>query len=331
MDGEDIVKPPRKPRKPRTKKADMIKKVEAEQELLSQNVKIPKKRGRKPKGGKVVKSQINNISQDNNEQNIISIMHLKCKISDLTESKLINYDIEYSPNIVNNIEPYANENNYCDFDSSMNNKSSKQNTITISDVTAIEENISPQTENKAIQKNKKNILNKLKDLEKDLNTNNIEKTSACFWCTYDFTSNPIYIPSLYFKKKYDVYGCFCSPECACAYLFKENIDENTKFERYQLLNYLYGNIYNYKKEIKMAPDPYYTLNKFYGNLTIQEYRQLLDYDRLLLVINKPVTKIFPEIHEDNNDFETVYENKLKLKKTPKNDKNYILNNVFSLN
>uniref|UniRef100_A0AB39J7B2 Transcription Factor n=1 Tax=Florenciella sp. virus SA2 TaxID=3240092 RepID=A0AB39J7B2_9VIRU len=332
MNDEEIVKPPRKPRKPRTKKADMIKKVEAEQELLADNVKVPKKRGRKPKGGKVVKSEINNISH-NNEQPIISILHLKCKISDLTESKLINYDIEYNPNIVNNIEPYANENNYCNFDSSVNDNLSKNgNTVTIADATPTGESASPtQTDNKAIQKNKKNILNKLKELEKDLNTNNIPKTSACFWCTYDFTSNPIYIPSLYFKKKYDVYGCFCSPECACAYLFKENIDENTKFERYQLLNYLYGNIYDYKKEIKMAPDPYYTLNKFYGNLTIQEYRQLLDYDRLLLVINKPVTKIFPEIHEDNNDFETVYENKLKLKKTLKNDKNYVLNNVFSAN
>ena len=164
-------------------------------------------------------------------------------------------------------------------------------------------------------KNKKNIYNKLKELELLFNNNNnVNKKSDCFWCTCGFTTPPIYIPSLFHKEKYEVYGCFCSPECAAAYLFKENIDNNTKFERYQLLNYIYGKIYNYEKEIKFAPNPYYTLDKYYGNMTIQEYRQLLEYDRLILVIDKPVSKIYPEIHEDNNDFETVYENKLSLKK-----------------
>ena len=133
----------------------------------------------------------------------------------------------------------------------------------------------------------------------------------------------------FLKKKYDVYGCFCSPECACSYLFKEDIDNNTKFERYQLLNYVYGKIYNYTKNIKPAPNPYYTLDKYYGNLTIQEYRQLLEYDRLLLVIDKPLTKFYPELHEDNNDFETIYENKISLKKNEKIDKNKILSSVFN--
>ena len=110
---------------------------------------------------------------------------------------------------------------------------------------------------------------------------------------------------------------------------KQNIDNNTKYERYQLLNYVYGNIYDYKKEIKPAPNPYYMLDKFYGNLTIQEYRQLLEYDRLILVIDKPLTKIYPEIHEDNNDFETIYENKIHLQKNNKVKKNIVLNKVFN--
>ena len=77
----------------------------------------------------------------------------------------------------------------------------------------------------------------------------------------------------------------CSPECACAHLFNENIDDNTKFERYQLLNFIYGGIYNYTKNIKPAPNPYYTLDKYYGNLTIQEYRQLLEFDQLSIASN----------------------------------------------
>ena len=56
---------------------------------------------------------------------------------------------------------------------------------------------------------------------------------------------------------------------------------------------------------------------------------MLSYDRLVLIIDKPLTKIYPELHEDNNEFETIYDNKIFLKKTDKVDKNKILNKVFS--
>ena len=75
-----------------------------------------------------------------------------------------------------------------------------------------------------------------------------------------------------------------------------------RFERYHLLNHLYCKIYNYNKNIKPAPDPYYTLEKYYGNLTIEEYRKLLKYERLLLVVDKPLTRTLPELHEENDDF-----------------------------
>jgi hypothetical protein len=38
-----------------------------------------------------------------------------------------------------------------------------------------------------------------------------------------------------------------------------------------------------KKNIKLAPNPYYTLNKYMGNLDIEEYRQLLTYEKILFV------------------------------------------------
>ena len=138
-----------------------------------------------------------------------------------------------------------------------------------------------------------------------------------------------HIPKIFYKETYEVYGCFCSPECASSYLFNEHIDSSFKFERYQMLNNIYGKIYDYDKNIKLAPNPYYTLDKYYGNLTIQEYRQLLTYERLLLIIEKPLTKIFPELHEDNNEFETLYDHKLVLKKTNKIEKNKILKDVFN--
>tara|TARA_B110000114_G_C14970582_1_gene348252 strand:- start:432 stop:773 length:342 start_codon:yes stop_codon:yes gene_type:complete len=113
-------------------------------------------------------------------------------------------------------------------------------------------------------------------------------------------------------------------------LFKENLDTITQFERYQLLNYIYGGIYDYNKDIKPAPNPYHTLNKYYGNLTIQEYRQQLEYDRLILIIDKPLTKVFPELHEDNYDFETIYDNKIMLKKGNKQNKKDVINDVFNV-
>ena len=132
-------------------------------------------------------------------------------------------------------------------------------------------------------KNTRDINSKLKILEKSLHHNNISnKKSACFWCTCGFDNPSVYIPKHEIKSEYHVYGNFCSPECACAFLMKEDIDSSSKFERYQFLNYLYSKIYNYNKNIKPAPDPHYILDKFYGNLSIQEYRKLNQNDNLLL-------------------------------------------------
>ena len=264
--------------------------------------KQPKKRGRKPKGGKIVKNETNDMNVEIEKKNVV--LHLRCKLADIHNAF---QDINiYNPDICS-IEPFSEENNY----------------ETVKETEPIEDK-----KDLKCDKQKKIIYTKLGELEKNLNTNNIHKKSACFWCTCDFDSPSIHIPSLFYKEKYNVYGCFCSPECGASFLFNEHIDDNTKFERYQLLNYLYGKIYNYDKNIKLAPNPYYTLDKFYGNLDIQEYRQLLTYERLILVMDKPLTKIYPELHEDNNEFETMYDHKIVLKKTNKIEKNKIIQGVF---
>ena len=152
----------------------------------------------------------------------------------------------------------------------------------------------------------KDIHVKLKKLKISLfkNLAFMDKKSACFWCTYDFDNPECYIPRYEMDGDIHGYGSFCRPECAAAYLMKENLDDSTKFERYHLLNHIYSKVYDYKKNIKPAPNPYYMLDKFYGNLTIQEYRKLLKSDHLLLVIDKPLTRILPELHEDNEEFLT---------------------------
>ena len=129
-----------------------------------------------------------------------------------------------------------------------------------------------------------------------------DKKSACFWCTYEFDNEPCYIPKYELDGETCGYGSFCRPECAVAYLMKESVDDSTKFERYHLLNQIYSKVYDYKKNIKPAPSPHYLLEKFYGSLSIQEYRKLLKTEHLLLIIDKPMTRILPELHEDNDDF-----------------------------
>ena len=149
----------------------------------------------------------------------------------------------------------------------------------------------------------KDVNAKLKQLRIQLYKNEMhEKKSACFWCTYDFDNPPCYILKYEMDGTICGYGSFCRPECGVGFLMKENIDDSTKFERYQLMNQIYGKVYAYKKNIKPAPNPYYLLDKYYGNLSIQQYRKLLKTEHMLLVIDKPLTRILPELHDDNDEF-----------------------------
>lgn len=309
------------------------RKSNAEKKLLEENknsneiptTPLPKKRGRKPKGGKIIEEK--NISVSNNDITPNIILHLKCNNNDIenynNDDSIESFNIvnnsknnELSYLVLNNSQPddTIKENNYINNNDNNNNNLNNDlnNTFKNNDTNINHEN-NPSS---------KEIDQKLKELQYNLHTNNIsDKKSACFWCTYEFDNPPIYIPKFLIQNSYQCYGCFCSPECSVSYLFNENIDSSIKFERYHLSNLIYSKIYNYEKNIKPAPDPYYILDKFYGNLSITEYRQLLTYDRLLFVIDKPLTRILPELHKDNDDFllnkNTSYNN-LKIKKSNTN-------------
>ena len=276
------------------KRGRKAKNANAEPSTLPQSPKCPKKRGRKPKGGKIIlqPQKIDHVL----DSKINIILHLKCNLTDIESSS------ENSINIDKNVENFqfsdnkSNDLNYMILDS----KQAKSNLSNINPTTNTQtKDISSSEIN-----NYKNIWQKLEKLSTNLRFNNIcDKKSACFFCTYDFDNNPIYIPKYELNSTYHVYGCFCSPECACAYLMEEkNLDSAARFERYYLLNYIYCKIYDYTKNIKPAPSPYYTLEKYYGNLSIQDYRKLLKNERLLLIVEKPLTRILPEIHEDTEDY-----------------------------
>jgi len=266
----------------------------------------PKKRGRKPKGGKIIKN-----FGDMNKNKIVKktnvILHLKCSTHELDNTDASNPKPEF---------------------------------LNINNQTNISYNEINTTDEQKIEK--KDVWEKIRRLKIKLHNNDVsDKRSNCFWCTYPFDNPPIYIPKQERNDMVEVYGCFCSPECAVAYLKKEPLDTSTLWERYSLLNNIYSDIYKYENNIKPAPDPHYLLDKYYGTLTIQEYRKLLNNQQLLLVVNKPLTKILPELYEENNDSPTIYSNLLTQKNTgkqqlrlhrklPKNSKKSLLSSNFNM-
>jgi len=327
----------KKKRGRKSKKELALIKQQIEQKLIKP--KVPKKRGRKPKGGKLILSKnivkpVYNVSKQN------VILHLKCSMMDVLDNNSFISTLSYDPTI-EKITPFDDNNinstqsaKYCNIEGSTdlkifetsnisddiyhniktctnpnvgnNNYTCKySNVINNIEHTKHSEN-TENTSQKQCTSSMKIIWEKLKKLQSNLHHNNISnKNSNCFWCTYPFDNPPIYIPKQKFNDQYEVYGCFCTPECAVAYLCNENIDSSTMWERYSLINSIYSSIYKYTKNIKPAPNQYHLLEKYYGTLTIEEYRKLLKNDNLLMVINKPLTQILPELYDDNNEFNII--------------------------
>jgi hypothetical protein len=269
--------------------------TEIENELENNEVNEPKvfkKRGRKPKGGKIIQQTSTDDCQIDEKQNVI--LHLKCNMLDLEEIKNEENEVldAYNTHIYNELMY-----NYKKFDDTKFISSSTQINNTNDGFDGDDDDTDFGNKD-----NMKEIWKKLKQLEYNLHVDNISKKSACFWDTCDFDTPPVYIPKYFIGGTYYVYGCFCCPECAVAYLNNQQIDRSSKTERYQLLHDIYSKIYDYKKSIKEATDPRYLLDKFFGNLTIKEYRNLLRAGTLYLVIDKPLTKVYPEIHENTEDY-----------------------------
>ena len=254
-----------------------------------------KRRGRKPKGGKIITDENKIIT--NNTNNIVNIVtHLKCRESDLLNSShnsITFFDINQETNasVYNSTNTEVISDNITIIQSEF-----YENISTPNNSTDIKSNILP-----VACENKHEILNSKINHLLENNENNFNK-SDCFWCTCSFDNQCIYIPKYILNNQYYVYGCFCSPECATSFLFNENINDFVKYERYQLLNSLYVN----SNPIKPAANPFYTLDKYLGNLSISEYRSIFDTNRLLLVIDKPITRDIPYIHENSfpNDYST---------------------------
>jgi hypothetical protein len=217
----------------------------------------PKKRGRKPKGGKILEGSIDSVHVSMVVHN--TILHLKCSTKDLAGPE----------SVPQKVEPYTKN----------------------------------QDEFTEIQCNPEecSVQQKVKLLALNLHLNNVNKRSDCFWCTCPFDTTAVHIPKSKINDQYQVYGSFCCPECAAAYLLSEpRLDNSARVERYHLINYLYA---KNSRNIIPAPSPYYLLDKYYGTLTAEEYRKFVKNNSLVTVVDKPICSSYPELMQSNPEYE----------------------------
>ena len=81
-----------------------------------------------------------------------------------------------------------------------------------------------------------------------------------------------------------VYGNYCTPQCALAYLLSEGIDTHTRWERIALLNRLYSDSF----EGRIYPSPSReSLQRFGGPISPADFRSMCESQRVRVDIHLP--------------------------------------------
>jgi hypothetical protein len=139
-----------------------------------------------------------------------------------------------------------------------------------------------------------NIKVILKNIDKHELTN-----IACFWCCHRFDNSYLGLPMKYKKSTFEVYGCFCSFECMCAYNFYSNETSHNKWEVYNLINIM-AELMQYEKYVYPAP-PRKCLEMFGGYMSIDDFRNFKNSKKFININKTPFVVIVDQI-EEINDF-----------------------------
>lgn len=362
-DDEEIIKkiPKKRGRKPIKKNIDETPKIpkkrgrkpKEKNEII---VKIPKKRGRKPKE-KIYSVLKNNNNLNNLDTNIV--IHMPLKEEDMKESELFENNIfEYKPDIcvpkpyeesIMDIKYLDNNNNnskYALYETNKINtdiKENEYNDINESDISTINlNNNKNEIDISDINYNNNLISN---SYIKDINNLKIwpDRTNQlCLWCCHNIDNKPIPLPVKKVDDIFYVIGYFCSYNCAASYNFDKN--NNDKWTRYSLLNYLckISNNTDFKK-INLAP-PRESLQIFGGKLLIDEFRKKSICNKKVNLLYPPLITIIPHIEEYsinkdqqekkyipiNNNLMNKAINSLKLKRKNPISNNKTLKTYMSL-
>jgi len=126
----------------------------------------------------------------------------------------------------------------------------------------------------------------------------IEKTDvACLWCCHQFKTTPWGIPFKFFQDKFQLFGNFCTPNCALAYILQNYKDDDYLWEKVALLNLLFFKVCGQYKNLMPALDKM-ALKMFGGTLEIDEYRNIItENEKSYSIEFPPCNTIIPMLEE----------------------------------
>jgi hypothetical protein len=262
-------------------------------------VKIPKKRGRKPTGKifQLEKGTVKNIDTDND----CIIAYLPLNLNDTTDindnSDLIieKTTIKSNVTIINDLKTIISHTSECSTEIDHEKQNTKKNN---NDDELIKLKNKINELEKLLYDNIK--VDKLNEICIDITKGNLENIH-CWWCCHSFDQQPVGIPDNYRDEIFQTYGYFCSFNCAKSY----NLDskDNKTDEKNCLLMMLKKKLTNDDSFIKPA-NPRQSLKTFGGHQTIDEYRK--DFK----MIDKTTLLIFPPIKPLKLYIEDEYKNKI---------------------
>ena len=275
-----------------------------------------------PSQFKSVPKDYNNISTDStdDELNIDMLEHnIKINIDDIEE---INNEV----NNISNKEASTHDNNLSIKDSdnyNAKNINTKDKYESILEKFSNKRNIDITNYTNQIGKSKLIPIfleykdsNKTKKWPSKTNIN-------CLWDCHPFDTQPYGLPMKRDKNVFYMFGNFCSPQCAAAYNFDCNDDSDEIWERYSLLNCLYGN-QDSTPAIKIAL-PRLILNNFGGKLSINEFRKCnRDNTKTYKLVMPPMISLIPSLEEVNIDINRNSVMELNKDKTRKIDDEFKL-------
>jgi hypothetical protein len=104
----------------------------------------------------------------------------------------------------------------------------------------------------------------------------------CFWCTHCFEGSPCFLPVKEESSVYHVYGNFCTPQCALAYLLYEHMDSHVRWERMALLHRMYRSV----GRLYPAP-PRESLATYGGVYSIERFREIIGMNKVRVDVQVP--------------------------------------------
>lgn len=104
----------------------------------------------------------------------------------------------------------------------------------------------------------------------------------CFWCTHPFDGTPSFLPVKEESGVYSVYGNYCTPQCALAFLLYEHLDSHVRWERMALLHRMYRSV----GRLYPSP-PRESLVSYGGVYSIEKFREIISVNRVRVDVQVP--------------------------------------------